>query len=531
MRSLLDYFNPNEANDFRDIASSYFTGRKKEKKSGNKYVLGALLLGLGDMRARKKAQTKYDAFTLADTVNRAKLKKEFDDYTSFFANHKNYTKDGQQTWEEGLRRDIVSKNATLREDVVLDMYNKEAQRYQQQLNRFTSGKFEGSLKQEKTYEELISPYEEIAQKAKRKLSPDNAGFLKNVFGNTLNIREDADTTLDNFNTKSQEYINSFNTAVEKANVTYGFQVEDYISDAQLLANKKNEVQRELTKLDEAGEVYSEDLILQAHAVGINPTGFKSLDNLAREDTDVFASALINKRALNKYDIANPEVYLSPKEQRVLKRVNPQTEFDLNLRDELENESNRGMVVNSINQNIINLKNSNNSDNIRIANQLEELGKFELGDKNKDISSGNASIFIDHVIEGAVELQRINPDVYENNYRKAYEDSFNMQLGGLQSGVKERRFRRDTQISTSEYVDPKVIGMPIVPETAQAVAKNLNEYRYLQRNLQDDNGDNAMRDTAGRTLTFSGTDREDNPYQVSFVLERDDENQLNWIVLN
>ena len=46
------------------------------------------------------------------------------------------------------------------------MYNKEAQRYKQQLNRFTSGKFEGSLKQEKTYEELISPYEEIAQKAK-----------------------------------------------------------------------------------------------------------------------------------------------------------------------------------------------------------------------------------------------------------------------------------------------------------------------------------------------------------------------------
>jgi hypothetical protein len=190
-----------------------------------------------------------------------------------------------------------------------------------------------------------------------------------------------------------------------------------------------------------------------------------------------------------------------------------------------------MVVNSINQNIINLKNSNNSDNIRIANQLEELGKFELGDKNQDISSGNSSIFIDHVIEGAVELQRINPDVYENNYRKAYEDSFNMQLGGLQSGVKERRLRRDTQITTSEYVDPKVIGMPIVPETAQAVAKNLNEYRYLQRNLQDDNGDNAMRDTAGRTLTFSGTDREDNPYQVSFVLERDDENELNWIVLN
>ena len=74
-------------------------------------------------------------------------------------------------------------------------------------------------------------------------------------------------------------------------------------------------------------------------------------------------------------------------------------------------------------------------------------------------------------------------------------------------------------------------MPIVPETAQTVAKNLNEYSYLQRNLQDDNGENAMRDTAGRTLTFSGTDRENNPYKVSFVLERDDENHLNWIVLN
>ena len=79
MRSLLDYFNPDQGS-FRDIASNYFSGRKKSQKSGNKYLLGALLLGLGDVRAQKKAQTKYDEFQRLDTVNRAKAKKEFEDY-------------------------------------------------------------------------------------------------------------------------------------------------------------------------------------------------------------------------------------------------------------------------------------------------------------------------------------------------------------------------------------------------------------------------------------------------------------------
>ena len=104
----------------------------------------------------------------------------------FFANHKNYTKDGQQTWEEGLRRDIVSKNATLREDVVLDMYNKEAQRYKQQLNRFTSGKFEGSLKNRGLYED----------------------YVKNLKGkNNLTILDEAQSyLLDAINTSNSQYV-------------------------------------------------------------------------------------------------------------------------------------------------------------------------------------------------------------------------------------------------------------------------------------------------------------------------------------
>ena len=181
MRSLLDYFNPDQGS-FRDIASNYFSGRKESQKSGNKYLLGALLLGLGDIRAQKKAQTKYDEFLRLDTVNRAKAKKEFEDYTNFFATHKTYTKDGQQSWEEGLRRDIIAKNGTLREDKILDIYNTEANLYQKKLNKFSQGKFEEGLKKEKTYEELLAPYEEISANVKRKLNPDNAKFLKNVFG-------------------------------------------------------------------------------------------------------------------------------------------------------------------------------------------------------------------------------------------------------------------------------------------------------------------------------------------------------------
>jgi hypothetical protein len=36
---------------------------------------------------------------------------------------------------------------------------------------------------------------------------------------------------------------------------------------------------------------------------------------------------------------------------------------------------------------------------------------------------------------------------------------------------------------------------------------------------------------GKTLTFSGTDRDDTPYQVNLVVEKDDNDILNWVVIN
>ena len=73
-------------------------------------------------------------------------------------------------------------------------------------------------------------------------------------------------------------------------------------------------------------------------------------------------------------------------------------------------------------------------------------------------------------------------------------------------------------------------MPVVPETANMFARNLNDYGYLQRNIQDDTGNDGMK-KEGKTLTFSGTDRDDTPYQVNLVVEKDDNDILNWVVIN
>ena len=540
MRSLLDYFNPDQGS-FRDIASNYFSGRKKSQKSGNKYLLGALLLGLGDIRAQKKAQTKYDEFQRLDTVNRAKAKKEFEDYTNFFATHKTYTKDGQQSWEEGLRRDIVAKNGTLREDKILDIYNTEANLYEKKLNKFSKGKFEEGLKQEKTYEELLAPYEKISANVKRKLNPDNAKFLKNVFGDAFGIKEDADNILDTFKTESNNYINSFNTAVSNVQKTYGFQMDEYLSDAQQLLNKKNEVQNEISKINSRNEVIPTDLILQAHAVGINPSGYKHLDNLSKENTTKFVEAIEAKRALNKYGIENSEIYLTPSQQEIISVVMPSTREEINTREQIEDENNRARVTVSIKNNISRLEGSQNPDDKQRAAFLQRLsGDFIINNKNQDASTEGSALFVDNVIKGAVELQRINPAEYTDDFDKALKDSFQLQELGVTS-KKQGRTRFGGNLASTEYVNPKVLNMPIVPETANMFARNLNDYGYLQREIEDDTGKNGMKidennkSLEGKTLTFSGTDRNNTPFQVNLVLEKvkdkNDNDILNWVVIN
>ena len=133
-----------------------------------------------------------------------------------------------------------------------EIYNTEAQNYENLLNRYTTGKFEGSLKRRKTYEELLAPYEEIAAKAKKQLNPENAGLLKNVFGNVLGIRDDADTVLKNAEEQTKQYFNSFNSAVTNIQKKYGFQPDEYLSDVEQLKRRKNEVQNRIIKKQEQG---------------------------------------------------------------------------------------------------------------------------------------------------------------------------------------------------------------------------------------------------------------------------------------
>ena len=196
---------------------------------------------------------KYNQFLQNDSVNRSKIKQEFEDYTNFMAKHNTYTSGGQRTWQDGLKTDIVNKYKNLSSEKIQEIYNNEANNYNKLFNRYTTGKFEGSLKTRKTYEELLSPYEKIASSAKEKLNPENSGFLKNIFGNVLGIKDDADTILANAKKDTETYFNSFNSAINNTQKKYGIQVENYLSDSEKLLKRKNEVQNRIISKQESNK--------------------------------------------------------------------------------------------------------------------------------------------------------------------------------------------------------------------------------------------------------------------------------------
>jgi len=518
-----------QTGSFRDIAGDILGSRKKKEKKATKYLAGALFLGLGDILTQNKMQKKFDAFTQNDTVARSKIKQEFEDYTNFMAKHNTYTAGGQRSWEDGLKTDIMSRYKDLSTEKINELYNTEAQNYENLFNRYTAGKFEGSLKRRKTYEELLAPYEEIAAKAKKQLNPENAGLLKNVFGNVLGIRDDADTVLKNAEEQTKQYFNSFNSAVTKIQKKYGFQPDEYLSDVEQVKRRKNEVQNRIIKKQEQGIDLTKDDFTDAISLGVNVSGYKHLDNLMTTDVDLLVESLQAEKALRNRNVENPREYLPPKQAAMLGRVFPETQEEIDAQEQKNDEDVRNRVGTTLLTNINRLKESQEKDKTSLYNKLNGLdGELTQDSDGNIIAKREKALFIDNVIEGAVALQNLDPITYKDT-RKAYEESFNLQVQGLQDIGRIPQFftskKNEPRKYGTEYVDPKVITTPIVPETANQVAEYLNDYKYMQNNLKDDAGRTAVPTKEGQTFTVSD---EDDSYEVQFEVVKDEDDKLIWV---
>ena len=526
---------------FRSLAGDILSSRSKKRNKSKNYLAGALLLGVGDFLSQKRMNKKYNQFLQNDSVNRSKIKQEFEDYTNFMAKHNTYTSGGQRNWQDGLKTEIVNKYKDLNPSKISEIYNNEATNYDKLLNRYTTGKFEGSLKTEKTYEELLAPYEKIASNAKEKLNPENSGFLKNIFGNVLNIRDDADTILQNTAEETQKYFDSFNSAIVNTQKKYGIQVEEFLSDSNQIMKRKNAIQNRIIAKQESNQSLTKDDFIDAISIGYNPSGFKHLDNLMTTDVPLLVETLQADKALRSRGIENTREYLSPKQQAMLGRVFPSTEEEIDAQEQKNDDNVRARVGTTLLNNIERLKNSENTEDQNLYKKLNGLdGKLEYDEKGNIIATKQNAMFIDNVIEGAVALQNLDPITYKNE-RKAYAESFNLQIQGLQdigrvpaffvpeknektflgfsTGIEERKY------GVTEYIDPKVVTTPIVPETANQVAEYLNDYKYMQNNLEDNKGTSAIPSEEGKELIFS--DEKDN-FEVKFKVEKDEDNKLIWV---
>lgn len=514
---------------FRSLAGDILSSRSKKRNKSKNYLAGALLLGVGDFLSQKRMNKKYNQFLQNDSVNRSKIKQEFEDYTNFMAKHNTYTSGGQRNWQDGLKTEIVNKYKDLNPSKISEIYNNEATNYDKLLNRYTTGKFEGSLKTKKTYEELLAPYEKIASNAKEKLNPENSGFLKNIFGNVLNIRDDADTILQNTAEETQKYFDSFNSAIANTQKKYGIQVEEFLSDSDKLIKRKNAIQNRIIAKQESNQSLTKDDFVDAISIGYNPSGFKHLDNLMTTDVPLLVETLQADKALRSRGIENTREYLSPKQQEMLGRVFPSTEEEIDAQEQKNDDNVRNRVGTTLLNNIERLKNSENTEDQNLYKKLNGLdGDLKYDDKGNVIATKQNAMFIDNVIEGAVVLQNLDPITYKNE-RKAYAESFNLQIQGLQDiGRVPAFFVHESQEERkygTEYIDPKVVTIPIVPETANQVAEYLNDYKYMQNNLKDSKGTLAIPSEEGKELIFS--EEEDN-FEVTFKVEKDEDNKLIWV---
>ena len=265
----------------------------------------------------------------------------------------------------------------------------------------------------------------------------------------------------------------------------------------------------------------EDNIITAYRKGYKVSKIKELDEIQENDIPAFVSTFTKvDRIREDAPDMDPTDFLTVKERDLYDLGMGITRDDINAVEEIRNTENRLEVVSQINSII--------GQETDVSKKLSMIdGNFGT---NGEDATGLSSVYISNVIRAKTHLM----NKYEMNDIEALQTAMDMQLEGVSEetggsyedpasrGWWKRQFTAQLPSSGIEYVNPDVENLPIIPDTANLHAQNLNEYKYLQnRKYIDDEGNKQtlIPDIVGKEYTI-----DDEDFTVSFIVN----NENKWI---
>ena len=256
-------------------------------------------------------------------------------------------------------------------------------------------------------------------------------------------------------------------------------------------------------------------ITSAYRKGLKVSKIKELDEIQENNIPDFVSTFTKIDRIKKFSPdMDPTDFLSVKERDMYDLGMGITRDDINAVEEIRNTENRLEVVSQINSII--------GQETDVSKNLSMIdGNF--GTNGTD-ATGLSSVYISNVIRAKTHLM----NKYDLDDIEALQTAMDMQLEGVSIGKGgsttddeynrgwlKKAFTSQEKTHGIEYVNPDVENLPIIPDTANLHAQNLNEYKYLQnRTYKDAEGiSQTLRpDRVGKEYVV-----DDKDFTVSFIV--------------
>ena len=297
-----------------------------------------------------------------------------------------------------------------------------------------------------------------------------------------NLVTENDTIVGAIMARNRSVLKGKNTALT------GLEMFDaFTTTAQDLQDKQNEIQNYFRN---PSNPITEEKLIDAYANGVKIDRFPGLSTLQEADIEGFANTFTFVQQLKKRGVDDPTDYLTVRQRDIHDSVYSVSRDEItDISNQVNDEDKRFNISSQIQMMIA--KDNNVSDALKFIS-----GDFKFDDEGTaDASSLQSNIFITNVIKSSVKYQ----NKYDLDEAEAIEQAIKDQIAGIipESGQdKEDTFFFNLtnfggrKTSTVQYVNPDVVNLPILPETADTFVSNINENEWQQINTgyKDSNGD-------------------------------------------
>ena len=297
-----------------------------------------------------------------------------------------------------------------------------------------------------------------------------------------NLVTENDTIVGAIMARNRSVLKGKNTALT------GLEMFDaFTTTAEDLEDKQNEIKNYFKN---PSNPITEERLMDAFANGIKIDRFPGLSKLQEADIEGFANTFTYVQQLKKRGVDDPTDYLTVRQRDIYDSVYGVSRDEItDISNQVNDEDKRFNISSQIQMMIA--RDNNVSDALKFIS-----GDFKFDDDGTaDASSLQSNIFITNVIKSSVKYQ----NKYDLDEAEAIEQAIEDQIAGIipESGQdKEDTFFFNLtpfggrKTSTVQYVNPDVVNLPILPETADTFVSNINENEWQQINTgyKDSNGD-------------------------------------------